>query len=471
MRALRSAASVAALGTALGLAACSLDPAYQRPAPPVPAAWPHGASYAPNKVEPPVEAVAWRSFFVDPKLQSVIGQALEQNRDLRVAVANIEAARASYHVQRADLMPQVNADASFTHERLPAAETGLSSGFTARIYSASVGFTNWELDVFGRIRSLSRAAREQYFASEEGRRAVQTSLIAEVATDYFLLAADRDLLRVARDTLKAQQASLDIVQARFDHGEASMLDVSQAQTTVEQARGDVARFTTQVAQDKNALDLVVGATVSDTLLPDALPGAPPVLTDLPAGASSLVLLQRPDVLQAEHQLRAANAQIGAARAAFFPTISLSAAAGMASPALNRLFSGPSRSWSYAPAGSLPIFAGGRNIAGLQGAGAQRTIAVAQYEKAIQTAFREVADALARRGTIGDQLAADRRFESAAALALKLENARYEHGTDPYLAVLVAERTLYTAQQSLISTRLVELTNAVSLYRALGGGVA
>ncbi|MDB5446264.1 MAG: multidrug transporter [Phenylobacterium sp.] len=460
----------AAAAGALSLTACTLAPAYQRPAPPVPAAWPQGPSYAAPTTGPQAASIGWKSFFFDPKLQAIVGEMLAQNRDLRVAVADIEAARASYHIQRADLVPTVTADASGTEQRLLPSQTGLSQPLTERAYAASIGFSAYELDLFGRIRSLAHAAQEQYFATEEVRRAVQTSLIAEAAADYYSLAADLDLLRVAQDTYASQKASLDIVRARFEHGQASMLEVRQAETTVEQARGDIAQFTTLAAQDRNALELVVGAPVADSLLPGGLPNARPVMTDLPGGLSSEVLLQRPDVLQSEHQLKAANADIGAARAAFFPTISLAAAAGQASPALSALFSGASRTWSYGPAASLPIFAGGRNLANLRGARAQRDVAQAQYEKAIQTAFRDVADALARRGTIAEQVAAHEALQSSAADALRLDTARYRVGSEPYLNVLIAQRTLYSAQQTLISTRLVEITNAVSLYRALGGGV-
>jgi multidrug efflux system outer membrane protein len=455
----------------LSLAACTLAPAYQRPAPPVPSAWPQGPSYAAPTQGPEAASIAWKSFFHDPKLQAVIAQMLAHNRDLRVAVANIQAARASYHVQRADLLPSVTANASGVAERLPPSQTGFSQPVTERLYQATIGLSSYELDLFGRVRSLTRAAQEQYLASEEARRSTQTSLIAEAASDYYSLAADLDLLRIAQETYASQKASLEITRGRFEHGVASMLDVRQAETSVEQARADIAQFTTQAAQDRNALELVVGAPVADSLLPTGLPQETPVLTDLPAGLSSTVLLQRPDVLESEHQLKASNADIGAARAAFFPTISLSAAAGEASPALSALFSGPSRSWNYGLSGSLPLFSGGRNIANLQGARAQRDAAVAIYEKAIQTAFREVADALARRGTIGDQLAAERAFQASAQDALRLETARYNAGEEPYLNVLITERAFYSAQQTLVSVRLIEITNAVSLYRALGGGVS
>jgi multidrug efflux system outer membrane protein len=461
---------LAAALTAAALAACTLAPPYQRPAAPVPQAWPQGASYAAPTPGPAAASIAWRSFFADPKLQAVLAQALAQNRDLRVAIGNIEAARANYRVQRAELAPTIAASGSGSERRLPPSQTGLAQPVTERAYAASIGFSAYELDLFGRIRSLSRAAQEQYLATEEARRAVQVSLIAETAADYYSYAADLDLLRVAQDTYASQKASLDITRARFKYGEASMIDVRQVETSVEQARADIAQYTTQAAQDRNALELVVGAPVADALLPTGLSPQPPVMTDLPEGLSSAVLLQRPDVLQSEHQLKAANADIGAARAAFFPTISLSAALGQASPALSALFQGSARTWSYGPAVALPIFSGGRNLANLQGARAERQIAVAQYERAIQSAFREVADALARRGTIGEQLSAQTGLAAAAADLVRLETARFQVGSQTYLDVLIAQRTLYAAQQRLVSVRLVEITNAVSLYRALGGGV-
>lgn len=448
------------------LGACTLDPAYRRPAPPVPADFPQGRSYAAPAGDAAVPA-DWRQVFTDPDLQAVIEQALAQNRDLRVAVADIQSAQAQVAVQRSALLPAVNASASETQEQTPNTFVPGGGSLKLRLYSASIGFSSWELDLFGRTRSLTRAAYDQFLAAEDNRRAVQVSLIAQVATQWFTYAADRDLLAVAEDTLKSQQASLDLTRARFNGGVASELDLHQAETTVEQARSDVAEFTTTLAQARNALDLLVGAPVPEARLPKTLPMR--AVAEVKAGLSSQVLLARPDVLQAEHQLQSANADIGAARAAFFPTISLTGQAGQESSALQTLFNAASRTWLFEPNVSLPIFAGGRNLANLKAAKAQRDAALAQYEKAIQSAFRDVADALARGGTIGEQLAAQQALVNASSQALTLTNARYERGADPYLNVLVAQRALYGAQQSLISTGLIRLTNAVSLYRALGGG--
>jgi multidrug efflux system outer membrane protein len=460
------ALSSLAVGAVLG--GCTLDPAYKRPAPPVPASFPQGPSYAPPAAEAGAPT-SWRAVFTDPDLQAVINLALAQNRDLRVAVANIQSAQAEVAVQRSALLPAINGSASETQEQTPNTFIPGGGSLNLRLYSASIGFSNWELDLFGRTRSLTRAAYDQFLAAEDNRRAVQVSLVAQVATAWFTYAADRDLLSVAQQTLTSQQASLDLTRARFNGGVASELDVSQAETTVEQARSDVANFTTTLAQAENALDLVVGAAVPEVRLPKALPAEG--VAEVKAGLGSQVLLARPDVLQAEHQLQSANANIGAARAAFFPQISLTGQVGQESTALQTLFNAASRTWLFEPNVSVPIFEGGRNVANLKSAKAQRDTAVAQYEKAIQSAFRDVADALAREGTIGEQLAAQRALVNSASQALTLTNARYERGTDPYVNVLVAQRTLYGAQQSLISTALIRLTNAVSLYRALGGGQA
>jgi multidrug efflux system outer membrane protein len=464
---------VAAPGlAALLLAGCgTLEPAYRRPALPTPAAFPQSAPDAPAT---PVAAIAWRDFLLDPKLQATVQLALANNRDLRVAIANIEAARAQYRVQRADLLPTVNATGSADYARETAQEAGITTpGGPNHIdihqYTANVGFSGYELDLFGRVRSLSKAALEQYFSTEEARRAAQITLISEVAGDYLTLAADKAILKAAQDTLASSRASLEVTQARFDHGVASQLDVAQAQTLVQQTRADVANDTTTVAQDENALNLVVGAPVPADLLPGVLGDQAMTLTDLPAGLPSEVLLARPDVVEAEHQLKSANAKIGAARAAFFPSITLTASGGGTSTALQTLFKGASGVWSFTPQVNIPIFAGGANVANLDYAKAERKVYVAQYEKAVQSAFSDVANALARRATIGEQLSANEAATAAAADSLKLSQARYERGSDTYLNVLIAQRTFYGAQQSLIAARLTRAANLVTLYAALGGG--
>lgn len=457
------------LAAALALAGCSLDPAYHRPAAPVPAAWPTGAAYPAASGE--ADVAQWRRVIADPRLSQVIDQALANNRDLRLAVANIAAARAQFHVQRAGLLPAITATggASYAGEPIAVVTGGTGTGqVNEHIYQANIGFSAYELDLFGRLHSLSRAAQDQYFAAEEARRAAQISLIAEAASDWMTLAADRELLQIAKDTEASDAETLAVTQGRFDHGVASALDVAEARTALEQARSDVAADTAQAAQDRNALELVVGAPVADALLADRLDETPPV-ADTPAGASSALLLRRPDVVEAEDQLKAQNANIGAARAAFFPDITLTGSGGGASTALGNLFASASRAWAFEPSLALPLFEGGKNVAGLQYAKAERDAAVATYEKAVQTAFREVADALARRGVIDDQLAAQRAAAAAAREAQDLSQARYQRGADSYLNLLIAERTYYSARQSLVQTELARATNRITLYTALGGG--
>jgi multidrug efflux system outer membrane protein len=330
--------------------------------------------------------------------------------------------------------------------------------------------TAWQLDLFGKLRDMTRAAQEQYFAARQARDEAQLVLVDEIATDYLTLRDDQALLGIARATLASGQASLDLTKHRLDAGVASALDVTQAQTIAEQARFDVARLTTQVAQDRNALELVVGAPVAGADLPGDLDGEVVVLGNLPGAVSSRVLLTRPDVVQAEDALKAANANIGAARASFFPQISLTASGGLTSLALSSLFKGAAATWSFAPALTQPIFEGGANLAGLELAKGQRDLAVAQYEKVIQTAFREVADALAQRGTIEEQVAAQAALSEAARQALTLAQARYQRGADSYLNVLIAQRTYYAAQQTLVTARLAKSLNLVTLYGVLGGGL-
>jgi multidrug efflux system outer membrane protein len=477
----RSLVLAAAMLSAGALAGClDLAPAYHRPALPTPASFPQGPAYAPQ-TSSAAPIVGWREFFSDPKLKAVIEQALAANRDLRIAVANIAAARAQYHVQRAALFPAVNAQlgANILQEPVGVIEgttvglpPGISSEYSESIYSATLGVTNYQLDLFGKVHNLTKAAREQYFATRQARDAAQITLVSEVAADYLTLGADRTLLKNAQDNFASATATLDVTKGRFEHGVVSQLDVSQADTLVQQARYDVARLTTQVAQDRNALELVVGAPVADALLPaDAdADGEVVVLARLPGAVTSSVLLKRPDVLQSEDQLRAANANIGAARAAFFPNISLTGDGGLTSLALSTLFRASAATWTFAPTITQPIFDAGANRGNLAYAKAQRDVSVAQYEKAIQTAFREVADALAQRGTIEEQLAAQRALHSASAEALRLSTARYERGADSYLNTLIAQRTFYSARQTLVAAELARSVNLVTLYSVLGGGL-
>ncbi|MDB5417851.1 MAG: efflux transporter outer rane subunit [Phenylobacterium sp.] len=453
---------------AVALSACTLAPRYVRPGLPVSSSWPVGAAgAAPGAVA--AGDLAWREVFQDPRLQTVIGLALAQNRDLRVAVGNIERARAQYRIQRAQLLPAIDAVGSESQTHTPAGVSLIGKAFTLDQYSATVGFSAYELDLFGRIRSLNAAALQSYFATAETRRAVQISLIGEVASDYLILAADQDLLRVTQATLKTREDNLALAHKRFEAGATSQLDLRQEETLAEQARSDLAIAVAQVDQDRNALILVVGADVPAGLLPDGGLTDIRLRSDLDPGLPSEVLTRRPDVLSAEHSLEAQNANIGAARAAFFPRISLTGSTGNASPDLNTLFNAGTGTWSFTPQIVLPLFAGGANLANLRGARAGRDIAVAQYEKAIQTAFREVADALAVRSTIRDRTAAQERLVTAAADVQRLTQARYDRGVDSYLALLDAQRTLYAARRTLLAAQLAEAVNRVTLYRALGGG--
>jgi len=446
------------------LAGCSLAPSYERPVAPVAASWQDAGKEGRAAAD-----IGWKEYFSDAQLRGVIELALTNNRDLRVAIANIDKARAQYQIQRASLMPAVNASGAESASRTPEHLSTTGKDYVSRTYSAGVGFAAYELDVFGRVQNLKDQALAQYLATEEVQRSVQISLVAEVANAWLTLGADRERLQVAQATLQTQRDSLALVQRRFDVGTVSGLDLAQAKTSVESARVDAARYASQVALDENALTLLVGTGLPAALQPKTLV-AQATQAELPAGLPADTLLRRPDVLQAEQQLIAANANIGAARAAFFPRISLTASTGFASPALDDLFTGSARTWSFAPQISLPIFNGGSNQANLDAAKASKVAQVAQYEKTVQSAFREVADALAQRATLGEQLAAQTALNAATDEALRLSQARYDKGVAGYLTVLDSQRSLYAAQQSLIGTRLARQSNLVTLYKVLGGGV-
>lgn len=455
--------------TAGALAGCTLEPTYVRPAPATPAIWPVGAAYPPAGQAPP-PSLSYRDVFRDPHLQTIIANALANNQDLRAALANVGIARAQYRVQRAQLLPKIDAtvSAAESQSRTQAAGANTSKRQINRSFDADVGFSAFELDLFGRLRSLNHAAQEQYLASEAAERSARLTIVAEVASAYLNLATDRSLLAVAADTEASAARSVELTRALLTGGIAPRSDLRQAQTVLDQARSDRANLTTLVAQDRNALELLVGAPVSDAELPASIESVDGLLTEAPAGLDSRILLRRPDVAQAEYQLRAANAEIGAARAAFFPAISLTALAGVASPALSALFNGDNFVWSAQAAAAQTLFDGGANRGNLAAAKARRDLAVAQYQKAIQTAFREVADALARRGTINDQMTAQADLEAAATDSYALAQARYKEGIDPFLNALDAQRTLYGARQALAATRLIRADNLVTLYRSLGG---
>lgn len=450
------------LAVSLALSGCaSMAPEYVRPEAPVAASFgavPNGSDTAAN-----VADLDWRSVFTDVRLQQVIATALNNNRDLRVAVLNIEKARAQYRIQDASRYPAISANVSQTASRTAAA------GVT-RSASAEVGVSSWELDLFGRIKSLSDEALQTYLATAQTQRSTRMSLVAEVASDWLTVQAYQQRQALAQQTLDSQSASLELTRRRHEYGVSSAVDISQIAASVESARADVASYATALAQARNALDLVVGEAVPAELLPDARHADKGVaLAALPAELSSSVLLQRPDVLYAEHTLKAANADIGAARAAFFPTISLTASTGEGSDALSNLFSAGLRTWSFVPTISMPIFNAGSLRASLDASKIQKDITVAEYEKAIQTAFREVADALAERTHIDEQLAAQQAMVEQTGRAYTLSEARYRNGVDSYLTTLDSQRSLYSAQQTLITLQLSEATNRVTLYKVLGGG--
>lgn len=454
------------------LTGCTMIPDYDRPDLPVSAQWPQGQAYEgiEGVSEADISKVNWQSFFLSPPMQRVIQTSLDNNRDLRVASLQVEQARALYRVERAALVPSIGATGSGTRQGIPENASGLGKDTVSSTYSANVGTTAFELDLFGRIRSMNERALEEYFATEEAQQSARIALIAETANAYLTYLADKKLLGITEDTLKSQQEAYDLIKKRYDLGTSSQLDLEQARTSVETARANRARYLRFVAQDRNALELLMG-TAPETAILDALTLDTVELADnLPVGLPSAVLLERPDIRQAEHSLKAANANIGAARAAFFPTISLTGSAGFASESLSDLFkSGSSLAWSFIPQITLPIFEGGRNVANLDSATAGQKITVAQYEKSIQTAFREVSDELAARGTYTEQLAAQTALVDATGNAYRISRARYEQGTDDYLSVLDSQRELYGAQQSEIGVQQERLSNLVNLYKVLGGG--
>lgn len=454
MRRFQFAAAVVA---AIALAGCSMLPKYERPEAPVAPAFPY------ESAEDGVAAsdLAWQQFFGDDRLRALIGAALRNNRDLRVAVLNIEQARAQFDIRRAERLPIVGVGAS-------ASRAPNTSGNQATNYSANFGVSAWEIDFFGRIASLGEAALAQYLATQEGRHAAQVTLVASVANIWLNLAADEELLALTQRTLATREESLRLFRLRFEAGATSEIDFRLAQSLLETARATLAQLQRQRAVDLNALALLVGEPIS----PDFRAGITTDgvrLPDLPAGVPSEVLTRRPDVRQAEQQLVAANANIGAARAAFFPRISLTAGIGTASSDLSGLFNGGSWGYSIVPSLLAPIFDAGRNRAGLASAQVARDIAIAQYERSIQSAFRDVADALAGRATFGDQLAAQGRVVEAESVRFRLARLRYENGIASYLDLLDAQRSLFQAQQALVQARLARLQNQVQLYRSLGGG--
>jgi len=452
------------LSAALVAGGCTLAPKYERPALPVADTFHGEASPGPSATEVP-----WGDYFTDARLKSVIDLALANNRDLRVAALNVQKAQALYRIQRSELNPTIGIQATGDRYRIPESIGKDGKASVSSTYTVGLGLASWELDLFGRLRSLKTRALEQYFATEEARRGAQTSLVAAVAGSWLALAADEESLALSKETLAAQQESYDLIGKSREAGMASDLDLRQAQSQVEAARASVAAYTGAVGTSRNALDLLVGAPVPAELLPEKLVA----VTDpkgLSTGLPSEVLLRRPDILAAEHQLRGANANIGAARAAFFPRISLTAGFGTSSPDLDGLFKAGTKVWSFAPQIVSPLFASGSLFANLKVSKVDREIAVATYEKAIQTAFAEVNDALTLRATLVAQREAQDALVTALRETLRLSDARYKGGIDAYLPVLVAQQSLFSAQRAAVGVRFAEQANLVTLYKVLGGGV-
>ena len=475
----------AAVSLAMLSGCTNLAPTFQQPAAPIPAAWPSPGAVAPGGVatasstmtaggsaRAPIDT-GWRDFFVDERLREVVALALANNRDLRVAALNIERAQAQYGVTQASLLPALNAGAGASRARSPGSTATSGQARLATQYNANLAMTSYEVDLFGRVRNLSDAALETFFATEETQRSTQISLVASVAGAWLQLAANMQRLQLARGTLESQRRSYDLVEKAHALGAQSGLALAQSRSTVETARADAANFDSVVEQNRNALALLVGAVPPPALMPmpDTLLAPLPTAQLLapPADLPSSVLQQRPDVLAAEHALRSSNVSIGAARAAFYPRITLTGSAGVASNSLSSLFEGASKAWSFGPSISLPIFDGGANRANLRVAEVQRDIQIANYEKTVQTAFREVAHALAERRTLAERLDAQRALVAATSRSFELSQALFRSGSGSFLDVLDAQRSLYTVQQSLIGLLLTEQSNRLTLYKALGGG--
>ncbi len=460
-----------ALAAALLMAGCSFIPTYERPAAPVPEAYRSGSTPQGDAASAQAAAtLPWQDYFTDPRLQQLISAALVHNRDLQVAVLNIEQARAQYQITRADQFPTINAGATAT--RAPSVAAGSNSASYTNSYSVGFMTSAWELDFFGRIGSLKEQALAQYLATEEGMRAAQVSLVSAVANAWYTLLADEELLAISRRTLETREASIALTKLSFDAGVTSELDYRQAVSLTEAARATLAQQQRQRALDENALVLLLGqplpsdvrASLEGTRLYQV-----PALAPLPAGLPSDLLVQRPDIRQAEQALKGANANIGAARAAFFPRIALTAQAGTVSSELSGLFKSGSWGFSLAPSAMLPIFDAGRNNANLDAAQVGRRIAVAQYEKAIQTAFREVSDALDSQATLQEQGRAQNAQLEAETVRLKLSDLRYRNGVASFLDLMDAQRSLFALEQSAVQVRLAQLQNQLLLYKALGGG--
>ncbi len=444
----------------------NLAPQYERPEAPVSEQWLPAASTPKGQVSADIE---WQNFFTDSRLARLQSLALSNNRDLRLAVLNVEKAQAQYRIQRAESLPSIDASVSGTHSRTPGSLSNTGSAATTHDYSAQLGLSSYEVDLFGRVQNLQDEALEDYLSLAETRRSTQISLVAEVATAWLTLAADNERLHLAQETLRSQQATYELTRRSHALGGSSGLSLAQAQTTVESARVDAAAYESQILQDRNALRLLVGSDIPEELLPGAYLESAAALVQVPAELPSSLLQRRPDVLAAEHTLKSANIDIGAARAAFFPSISLTANAGSSSSALSGLFKSGSGAWTFAPSISLPIFDAGSNRATLDSAKTEREIQVQTYQQTLQSAFKEVADALAERSTLDRRIEAQQALTDASRKSFELSDALYRGGSQSYLEALDAQRSLYSAQQDLITLRLTEQSNRVTLYKVMGGG--
>lgn len=451
---------VAALLALMASGCMSLEPHYERPTPAIPASWPVGDAYL-RQSEAALPAVTYQDIFRDPRLQTLIGQALVNNQDLATAAANIAAAREQYHIQRANQLPTINAGANAT-------VSGDGKGNVGAQYQLGANVPSFELDLFGRLRSLSHAELQRYFASEAAARATRLTLVSDIARAWLTYASDSSQLLISSETAANAEKSVRLTRARLEGGIAPRTDLRQAEEVLTAAQANLAQQKTALAQDVNLLQLLVGTPIDNKLLPASIDQAAPTVAELPAGLDSYVLLRRPDVLEAEYQLRAANAQIGAARAALFPKISLTGLLGFASSSLVKLFTGGAFGWSAGADATYTIFNAGAGKANVRLTEAQRAAALSTYQKAIQSAFREVSDALARRGTMGDELSARQRQQAAAADVYLLTEARYRNGIDSFLNSLDAQRSYYAAQQTLVQTKLTAALNRVDLYQTLGG---
>ena len=462
-----------ALLAILAAGCTTMEPKYVRPDPAVPASWPAGDPGL-ARAEAGLPALTYKQVFTDPRLQTLIEKGLANNRDLQAAAANIAAAREQYRIQRAQQFPQLDAAAGVTvsgDRSSGSSSSGSggnnSSGVRAQ-YEAGLNVPSFEVDLFGRLRSLTHAQLNQYFATEAGARATRLALVANIANAWLDYAADSSLLRISTETASSAAKSVQLTRIRLDGGVAPRTDLDQAEQIMDAAQADLAREKTQVAQDVNALQLLVGAPIDQALLPTSIDDAFGTIAPVSPGLDSYVLLRRPDVIQSEFQLRAANANIGAARAALFPRITLTGLLGSASSALLKLFTGGAFGWSAGANASYTIFQAGAGHANVRLTEARQRAAVASYQGTIQTAFRDVSDALARRGTINDELAARQRQQAATADTYLLTEARYRAGIDPFLTVLDAQRSYYSAQQTLVSIKLTAAQNIVTTYQAIGG---